>query len=151
MTDIAIRVNNLSKMYRIGRAKQRHDTLRDLMVDTFPAYPTPISADLIGRQIADGSHIFRYIENADGDLVASASAEIDHERKCAEMTDCHVQTVLSPQRLTATFPKGPPNKRPAPSPPAPAPVPRRASPLDGRPGAATMALVLQSGGAEWRA
>ena len=27
MTDIAIRTENLSKMYRIGRAKQRHDTL----------------------------------------------------------------------------------------------------------------------------
>lgn len=37
MTDIAIRVENLSKMYRIGRAKQRHDTLRDLMVDTLRA------------------------------------------------------------------------------------------------------------------
>ena len=37
MTDIAIRIENLSKMYRIGRAKQRHDTLRDLMVDTLRA------------------------------------------------------------------------------------------------------------------
>ena len=34
MSDTAIRVENLSKMYRIGRAKQRHDTLRDLRVDT---------------------------------------------------------------------------------------------------------------------
>jgi len=60
----------------------------DLMTDTFPDYPTPISADLIGRQIANGTNIFRYIENADGDVVASASAEIDHVRQCAEMTDC---------------------------------------------------------------
>ena len=37
MSDIAIRVENLSKMYRIGRAKRRHDTLRDLMVDTLRA------------------------------------------------------------------------------------------------------------------
>ena len=37
MTDIAIRVENLSKKYHIGRAKQRHDTLRDLMVDTLRA------------------------------------------------------------------------------------------------------------------
>lgn len=29
MSDIAIRVENLSKRYRIGRAQQRHDTLRD--------------------------------------------------------------------------------------------------------------------------
>lgn len=37
MTDIAIRVENLSKKYHIGRAKQRYDTLRDLMVDTLRA------------------------------------------------------------------------------------------------------------------
>ena len=29
MSDIAIRVENLSKLYHIGRARQRHDTLRD--------------------------------------------------------------------------------------------------------------------------
>ncbi len=31
MTDIAIRVENLSKLYHIGRARQRHDTLRDAL------------------------------------------------------------------------------------------------------------------------
>ena len=34
MDDLAIRVENLSKQYRIGRAQQRHDTLRDALVDT---------------------------------------------------------------------------------------------------------------------
>jgi len=33
MSDIAIRVENLSKMYRIGLGRQRHDTLRDAVVD----------------------------------------------------------------------------------------------------------------------
>ena len=33
MTDIAIRVENLSKLYHIGRAQGRHDTLRDALVD----------------------------------------------------------------------------------------------------------------------
>ena len=33
MTNIAIRVENLSKLYRIGRAQQRHDTLRDSIAD----------------------------------------------------------------------------------------------------------------------
>jgi hypothetical protein len=33
MTDIAIRVENLSKMYRIGKAQKRHDTLRDAISD----------------------------------------------------------------------------------------------------------------------
>ncbi len=36
MPDIAIRVENLSKRYRIGRAQQRHDTLRDALVDLLP-------------------------------------------------------------------------------------------------------------------
>ncbi|HOU25044.1 MAG TPA: ATP-binding cassette domain-containing protein, partial [Anaerolineae bacterium] len=31
MSDIAIRVENLGKMYRIGRVQQRHDTLRDAL------------------------------------------------------------------------------------------------------------------------
>ena len=32
MTDITICVENPSKLYRIGRAQQRHDTLRDALV-----------------------------------------------------------------------------------------------------------------------
>jgi hypothetical protein len=35
MTDIAIRVENLSKLYHIGRAQQRHDTLRDALTAVF--------------------------------------------------------------------------------------------------------------------
>jgi lipopolysaccharide transport system ATP-binding protein len=33
MTDIAIKVENISKKYTIGLAQQKHDTLRDLLVD----------------------------------------------------------------------------------------------------------------------
>ncbi len=33
MSDIAIRVDHLSKLYHIGRAQQRHDTLRDAIAD----------------------------------------------------------------------------------------------------------------------
>ena len=32
-SDIAIRVENLSKLYRIGAAQKRHDTLRDAISD----------------------------------------------------------------------------------------------------------------------
>jgi lipopolysaccharide transport system ATP-binding protein len=35
MTDLAIRVENLSKQYKIGRARQRHNTLRDALTDAF--------------------------------------------------------------------------------------------------------------------
>lgn len=38
MSDIAIRVENLSKRYKIGVAKQRHDTLRDQLTHTL-AWP----------------------------------------------------------------------------------------------------------------
>ncbi len=36
MSDIAIRVDNLSKLYHIGRAQERHDTLRDALVNALP-------------------------------------------------------------------------------------------------------------------
>ena len=35
MTDIAIRVENLSKLYHIGRAQVRHGTLRDALASEF--------------------------------------------------------------------------------------------------------------------
>ena len=37
MTDIAIRVDNLSKLYHIGKLQRRHDTLREALVDAVPA------------------------------------------------------------------------------------------------------------------
>ncbi len=36
MSDIAIRVENLSKLYHIGQLHQRPDTLRDALVDFLP-------------------------------------------------------------------------------------------------------------------
>ena len=33
MTDLAIRVENLSKLYRIGKAQERYPTLRDAISD----------------------------------------------------------------------------------------------------------------------
>jgi len=37
MIDIAIKVENLSKLYRIGARQKRHDTLRDRLTDIFTA------------------------------------------------------------------------------------------------------------------
>jgi lipopolysaccharide transport system ATP-binding protein len=37
MSNIAIKVDNISKKYHIGRAQQRHDTLRDQLVDVLSA------------------------------------------------------------------------------------------------------------------
>ncbi len=39
MTDIALRVDHLSRLYHIGRAQQRHDTLRDALVGALPRIP----------------------------------------------------------------------------------------------------------------
>jgi hypothetical protein len=36
MSDIAIRVDHLSKLYHLGRAQQRHDTLRDVLAGALP-------------------------------------------------------------------------------------------------------------------
>lgn len=55
MTDIAIRVENLSKLYRIGAAQVRHDTLRDALVNALPRILRPGS-----RQV---SHISRKNKN----------------------------------------------------------------------------------------
>ena len=38
MTDIAIRVQNLSKEYHLGRAQERHDTLRDALSASFKRF-----------------------------------------------------------------------------------------------------------------
>ncbi len=75
--------------YTSRRAEPSHAaTIADLMTTTFDEYPTPISTEIIHRQIASGSNLFRTMTNQDGKIVASASAEIDHERRVAEMTDC---------------------------------------------------------------
>ena len=47
MNDIAIRVENLSKLYHIGKAQQRHDTLRDAIVSTFQRSNVQRSNDTI--------------------------------------------------------------------------------------------------------
>ena len=36
MTDIAIRVDHLSKLYHLGALQQRHDTLRDALTGFVP-------------------------------------------------------------------------------------------------------------------
>ena len=39
MSELAIRVENLSKRYRIGKTRQRHDTLRDALMDGLSSLP----------------------------------------------------------------------------------------------------------------
>lgn len=53
-----------------------------------PDYPTPLDSKHISSLISEGKNIFRYICNSRREIVVVASAEIDHERKNAELTDC---------------------------------------------------------------
>lgn len=59
-----------------------------LMNAVFPAYPSELSTRRLRMLMERSLSIFRLIENEDGKLVAVASAEIDHDRKNAELTDC---------------------------------------------------------------
>ncbi len=62
--------------------------IADLMRQTFPDYPTPITPDYVAKNMREGIFHFRLVRNGDGGLVASASAEMHHSRKSAELTDC---------------------------------------------------------------
>ncbi len=43
MSDVAIRVENLSKLYRIGATQERHDTLRDAVTGLFRRRPSSLA------------------------------------------------------------------------------------------------------------
>ena len=55
---------------------------------TFEDYPTPIEENIIAKQIQQEENLFRVIRDEQGELAAVASAELDHQRSSAEMTDC---------------------------------------------------------------
>lgn len=59
-----------------------------LLRRVFPDYPTPTDPATVHRQIARGDNVYRLMLDADGRLAAAASAEIDHRRRSAELTDC---------------------------------------------------------------
>jgi beta-lysine N6-acetyltransferase len=59
-----------------------------LLDQTFEDYPTPIDQDIIAEQIANQDNFFRVVRDGDGEVAAVASAELDHLRMSAEMTDC---------------------------------------------------------------
>lgn len=53
MSDIAIRVQNLSKLYKIGALKQRHDTLRDHLVEGIKSLFSPSLPSTLNPQPSD--------------------------------------------------------------------------------------------------
>lgn len=64
------------------------EPISQLLNQTFIDYPSSITPEVIGRQIEREENLFRTIRNPDGELAAVASAELDHLRGSAEMTDC---------------------------------------------------------------
>lgn len=62
--------------------------LATLLAATFSDYPTPLDAESLRSDIAGGHRRFRLLVDAEGLIAAAASAEIDHKRRSAEMTDC---------------------------------------------------------------
>ncbi|MEK8088402.1 GNAT family N-acetyltransferase [Thermithiobacillus plumbiphilus] len=62
--------------------------LSGLLRATFCEYPSPLEPAYIRQCIETGSHHFRVIRDARGEIVAAASAEIDLEQRSAELTDC---------------------------------------------------------------
>ncbi len=62
--------------------------ITDLLQQTFEDYPSPIEEEIIAQQIATHANTFRLVLDGDGNLAAAASAELDHRRGSAEMTDC---------------------------------------------------------------
>jgi putative beta-lysine N-acetyltransferase len=62
--------------------------IASLMSLIFPVYPSPIDESVIEEQIRTLANHFRLVVDPTGDTVAVASAEIDHQRSSAEMTDC---------------------------------------------------------------
>ena len=59
-----------------------------LLRATFSDYPVPLDPDTLGTAIAEKANLFRCVFDVYGALVAAASAELDHTRASAEMTDC---------------------------------------------------------------
>jgi lipopolysaccharide transport system ATP-binding protein len=75
MTDIAIRVENLSKQYKIGRAQQRHDTLRDALVDSLQS---PIQRLLsLGRRTIDDRRPPSVVDHPSSIVHGPSSGEAD--------------------------------------------------------------------------
>jgi len=75
-----------------GDATEVSNLLKKLFVD----YPTPISSKRIKDLIRSEKCLFMCIRSRDGKMVAVASAEIDHGRQHAELTDC--ATIQKEQR-----------------------------------------------------
>lgn len=64
------------------------ETIASLMEGIFTEYPDAISPEWVTEAIREGTRHFRVVRDSSGEIIASASAEIDKENRSAELTDC---------------------------------------------------------------
>lgn len=92
----------LAPGYESGKAEVSDSPEIAALLDrTFEDYPTPIDKDIIAEQIAKEDNFFRIVRDPSGQVAAVASAEMDHERMSAEMTDCATRPSARGQGLMA--------------------------------------------------
>ena len=86
MSDIAIHVENLSKLYHIGRAQRRHDTLRDALADFLPRILRPRSGQVSristknNRKKVRGIRVNSWQEETDDTIWASKDVSFEVQR-----------------------------------------------------------------------
>lgn len=71
----------------IGTAEDS-EAIASLMEGIFTEYPDPISPEWVVDALEEGTRHFRIVRNPAGEVIASASAEIDIRNRSAELTDC---------------------------------------------------------------
>ena len=62
--------------------------LSELLQSTFEDYPVSLDSDTLLNAVANRANHFRCVFDAEGKMVATASAELNHVCSSAEMTDC---------------------------------------------------------------
>ncbi|MCD4814415.1 putative beta-lysine N-acetyltransferase [bacterium] len=62
--------------------------LSGLLKKIFSDYPSSLEPATIAQNIQNKDSLFLFVENEKNEMIACASAEIDHGRKTAELTDC---------------------------------------------------------------
>jgi putative beta-lysine N-acetyltransferase len=64
------------------------DRVAALLQETFSAYPSPLDTDTVRARLEADDCRYRLAVTDGGELAAAAAAEIDLERRSAELTDC---------------------------------------------------------------
>jgi len=87
MSDSAIRVENLSKLYKIGKAQRRHDTLRDALTDLLPRMNSLPRITQINTNVRNKISEIRAIRGKEiGEIRAIRGKEIDSSNSWQEDT-----------------------------------------------------------------